>query len=526
MAIFYARLSTVCRAKGHSVVAAAAYRTGTRLLDERTETAHDFTRRRGVVSAGMLAPTGAEWALDLHRVWALAEKAEVRRNARTGRELVVALPVELTDAENAVLARRLGQDLVDAYGVAVLVAVHAPDARGDQRNRHVHLLFSTRAAAESGFGAKVRVLDDKTSGPVEAQAMRSRVAERINAALTRAGHAARVDPRTLAEQASDAADRADFAAVVALSRTPMRHQGRVATARARKGEGSVVVEENTRRAHGNAALFQWGTFRADQLRRAVAARGGRGAAAPRTVRRQELRNGLGPMGSIARAAGADADLLNAQARSREATARAERDAAEAYLDRLAREADRQAIAVRAYGVETSRLMRAVPTEHPMREARLPSGLLKKVEEAHAAFVRAEEEHEQRRRAKAQAEHATAVARRAAAEEDPQPPVWRPASKRQWAEHRRRQRASLAERLSIEEARGRQVAESASRLGETEARWCVAREELRETVRTAAENLRLSAREHSPKESLDAPATREEKPLDLPEKSVRRGRKWR
>ncbi len=100
----------------------------------------------------------------------------------------MALPAELTDAQNIGLAQCIGQDLVDRYAMAVLVAVHGPDDHGDDRNTHAHLLMSTRVAGPDGFEQKVRVLDDQKTGPIEAVAMRARIAARINAALENTGY--------------------------------------------------------------------------------------------------------------------------------------------------------------------------------------------------------------------------------------------------------------------------------------------------------------------------------------------------
>lgn len=486
MAIYYSRLSTVCRSKGHSVVAAAAYRAGIRLTDERTEQAHDFSKRRGVLSTTMLARGNVPWAVDIEKAWSLAERAEVRRNARTGRELIVALPAELSDHETGVLAHELGQDLVDVYGVAVLVAVHAADAHGDERNRHVHLLMSTRVVEEGGFGAKVRVLDDRTTGPLEAQAMRTRVADRINGALARAGRAMRVDARTLNEQASAAATRGDFDAVVALSRAPMRHQGRVATAMARRGEASPVVAANLQRASENVVAHGWGSQRAGQMRRALQARTARGAPAPRTSRHQELRKGLGAVGSMSRATGRDAELLNAQTRAQEEGVRAARDGVEAYLDAMSRVADQQAIALRAVGEEIRRGIENADALVASQQAA----------HVHALALRnaAEDEHALHRKAAAKAQHETARARGFEVDaEAAMPPVWQVMSRRKWADHRRRQRAETQRREHAEREAALIVRGSAKNL------------EKASQLFNAAEQLLQETRENAKKARCAAPA---------------------
>lgn len=266
MAIYYSRIATITRSRGQSAVAAAAYRCGGKLKDERLGRTHDYQRKGGVLDARMLAPTDSSWALDVAALWNMAEAVEVRCNARTARELIVALPAELPQTAQIELAHTIGQDLVDQYRVAVLVAVHAPDKAGDDRNVHAHLVMTTREVRADGLGPKTRVLDDKTTGPAEAERMRKRVAARINAALERAGVATTVDPRPLTVQAEAAAERGDLDAVVRLTRTPTRHQGVSATAAARKGRFSPVVYDNRNVRRDNRSVARHGRNLAKRYR--------------------------------------------------------------------------------------------------------------------------------------------------------------------------------------------------------------------------------------------------------------------
>ena len=266
MAIYYSRLSTLSRSRGQSAVAAAAYRCGGKLKDERLDRVHDYRRKGGVIDVRMLAPADAAWALDSSTLWNMAETVEVRCNARTARELIVALPAELSSDAQIELAHAIAQDLVDGYRVAVLVAVHAPDKGGDDRNTHAHLLMTTRVVLADGLGPKTRMLDDKTTGPVESERMRDGVASRINEALQRAGVNASVDPRPLAVQAEEAAERGDLDAVVRLTRAPTRHQGVSATAAARKGNYSPVVHDNRCVQRDNRAVALHGRGLANRYR--------------------------------------------------------------------------------------------------------------------------------------------------------------------------------------------------------------------------------------------------------------------
>lgn len=493
---------------------------GVRLHDERTDQAHDYSKRKGVLSAAMRAPTGASWALDLASVWSRAEQAEVRRNARTARELLVALPAELSEEQNRCLAHEIAQDLVDRYGVAALVAVHRPDVHGDQRNVHAHILMSTRVAGPDGFGSKVRVLDDKKTGPVEAEAMRARAAERINAALASAGHAAQVDPRRLRDQANDAADRGDFDAVIKLSRTPTLHRGKEASAMARRGLSSAVLVENAARRADNAAVSSWASKRAQTLGRAAQKRAVRCArrstpssVAP-TPRLRTLSKGLGPLDAITRATGADAELLNEQAALAHAAARAARDESEKYLDLLAREADRQAAELRAYFAQVRQWWPTAPlpaewTSRTRGIRPLSSSVLERAVAAQAAYRRSHQRHASVRRQAARAELRTAKARaEVERSETAKPSVLRPLSRRDWAEHRRRQRALLASVEGQERRAQTQVSELERHAAADHLEWTAAHGELLSALDVAHREKQRATRHRSVSAGVDSPALRE------------------
>ena len=60
MAIYSLRVQTLARSEGRSVVAAAAYRSGSSLADNRLAQDFDFSRKRhGVAHVAILAPENA-----------------------------------------------------------------------------------------------------------------------------------------------------------------------------------------------------------------------------------------------------------------------------------------------------------------------------------------------------------------------------------------------------------------------------------------------------------------------------------
>ncbi len=187
----------------------AAYRTGG-MVSDATGKVHDYTRKGGVAHAEIMLPEGvdAAWAQDRAALWNQAEAAEVRKNSRVAREWRVALPHELGDEERLALARGFAERIVDRYGVAADVAVHAPSRSGDQRNWHAHILCTTRAITNEGFGEKAAIEWSNANlakeglpyTSVQIREMRMIWEEVSNAALHEAGRSERIDHRSYATQ--------------------------------------------------------------------------------------------------------------------------------------------------------------------------------------------------------------------------------------------------------------------------------------------------------------------------------------
>ena len=236
MAIYSASVKTVSRGSGRSATAAAAYRNGEEITDERTGEVHDYRRRTGVEHVASFAPEGMA-PQPSAELWNRAEAAEVRKNARVAREVLVALPAELTPEQRRELAQGIAQALADRYGTAGTLAVHTPDREGDQRNHHAHILMTTRRLEPSGeLGEKTRELDDVKRGPQEVEWVRAMIEARTNHALERAGSAERVDRRSLVEQRAAALEAGELERAAELDRLPTIHEGPRVTAIRRECE--------------------------------------------------------------------------------------------------------------------------------------------------------------------------------------------------------------------------------------------------------------------------------------------------
>lgn len=206
-------MKPISRSSGRSAVAAAAYRAGVRLELERTGEVHDFTAKRGVVSAEIFLPEGmhADWALDREALWNAAENAEVRKDARVAREFEIALPHELDGDARHALVSEFAQLLADRYGVAVDAAIHEPNPTSDQRNHHAHVMVTTRKVGPWGLGEKSDlerenawlVANGKPTSHAQLRQIRQDWADVANVALQRAGLDIRIDHRSYEDRGID-----------------------------------------------------------------------------------------------------------------------------------------------------------------------------------------------------------------------------------------------------------------------------------------------------------------------------------
>jgi hypothetical protein len=228
LSIFHASMKTFSRRDGQSAVAASAYRSATRLWDERRGVAADYRGKGGVATSFIILPENApSWMAERSMLWNMAEWAEKRCNSVVAREWQVALPARLSAAARERIVRMFCHKLVERYGVAVDAAIHLPSTEGDERNHHAHILFTTRAVTPEGFGDKTRILDARKTGAAEVTHMRQEWAGIVNAALAEAGLKDRVDYRSHRDRGMDA--------------PPQIHEGVNARNAARRGEESNLI---------------------------------------------------------------------------------------------------------------------------------------------------------------------------------------------------------------------------------------------------------------------------------------------
>lgn len=271
MASYHLSVQIISRSAGQSSVAAAAYRAGERLKDERAGITHDYSRRRGVIYSGILVPPGAAPSLsDRSALWNEVERLEGRRDAQLAREINLALPHELDAGARRELLLNFVQEAFVSRGMVADVAVHEPVLeKGDHpHNHHAHILLTLRQATPSGLR---RVKTREWNSDKLLTHWRALWATCQNGALARAGLSIRVDHRTLEAQRNEALERGDGRAAASLSRTPEVHIGR--------SEPRQSSKQSRPRTDRNAEIltanFNRARERLDMWRRAYAHRLGR-----------------------------------------------------------------------------------------------------------------------------------------------------------------------------------------------------------------------------------------------------------
>jgi ATP-dependent exoDNAse (exonuclease V) alpha subunit len=233
MAIYHLSVKAISRSAGRSATAAAAYRAGCQITDERTGEVHDYTRKDGVIETGIAVPAESDWKPSRSELWNTAEAAERRKDACVAREHEVALPAELPPGQRYALVRYYAQDLAKRHGCAVDFAIHAP-TDADGLNWHAHILCTTREVSGQGLGQKCQREKAGQNRREGLEFERQHWAWMVNGFLERSRIDARVDHRSLKEQGID--------------REPTTHLGPVVTEMKRRGKQSEVLTRIEREA--------------------------------------------------------------------------------------------------------------------------------------------------------------------------------------------------------------------------------------------------------------------------------------
>ncbi len=197
MAIYHFSAKVIARSNGSSALASAAYRSASRLYDQRLDRHHDFTAKTGVVHSEVMTPDGVpEGFRERERLWNAVEAAEKRKDAQLAREIEFAIPRELDQAQGIELARDFVERELVARGMIADLNVHWDIGADGEARPHAHVMLTMRSVGEEGFGAKVR--EWNRTGLLEH--WRASWAAHVNERLAEFGIEARIDHRSFEEQ--------------------------------------------------------------------------------------------------------------------------------------------------------------------------------------------------------------------------------------------------------------------------------------------------------------------------------------
>ena len=166
MAIYHLSSQIFTRSKSQSAVCKAAYRSAEKLKDERLNRTFDYSKKDDLFYKEVMVCEGApERFKDRKTLWNEVELCEKRKDAQLSREILVALPRELSEEENIKLGKEYVKEEFVSNGMIADVCFH----RGHGKDQpHVHVMLTMREVSENGFGKESsRVEQETTSREME-----------------------------------------------------------------------------------------------------------------------------------------------------------------------------------------------------------------------------------------------------------------------------------------------------------------------------------------------------------------------
>jgi hypothetical protein len=147
MEVIHHRIKIIGRGSGRSAVAAAAYRSGEKLLNARDGMTHDYRRKSGVVFSRILLPGNAPREyFNRERLWNAVEEIEKAKNSQMAREIEFSLPTGIARSEQAEMCCGYVKACFVSQGMCADVAIHDKDGS----NPHAHVMLTMRSMDEGG----------------------------------------------------------------------------------------------------------------------------------------------------------------------------------------------------------------------------------------------------------------------------------------------------------------------------------------------------------------------------------------
>ena len=243
MAIYHFSAKIISRKNGSSSVGSSAYRSGEKLVDERTGITHDYRRKKGIVYSEILVPSNApSWAKERQKLWNEVEKIEKSKNSQLAREINIAIPREFNKELQIEFIKKYTEDNFVKNGMVADIAIHD----NKDGNPHAHIMLTMRAFDKEGewlgkqrkeyildkdgnkkYDKKTKTYKCKTvkttnwDNKENIEIWRENLGTAINSSLERIGVKEMVDHRSLEKQG--------------LERLPTKHEGYIVRAMEKRG---------------------------------------------------------------------------------------------------------------------------------------------------------------------------------------------------------------------------------------------------------------------------------------------------
>lgn len=146
MSLFYLTVRNINKGK-QSAIASASYRSGQSLYSERDNETKGYGKREVEPDSFILSPKHApEWVNNREMLWNEVEKVEKNWNSRLAREVLVALPRELSNEDQKSLLVEYVKENFTDNGMVADVSIH----RDKSENPHAHIMLTVRPFNEDG----------------------------------------------------------------------------------------------------------------------------------------------------------------------------------------------------------------------------------------------------------------------------------------------------------------------------------------------------------------------------------------
>ncbi len=170
MAIYMCSVKVIKRSEGKSIVAAAAYRSGEEIENQWDGITHNYTNKHYIEHTEIMLPDHAPCEYQSRsKLWNAVEMSEKSSTARLGKEVLLALPREMSLSEQVALVKDYVKRTFVDDGMCADIAIHNPPLRNDlgqpidynnhlltdpsqyiYPNPHAHILLTIRPISQSG----------------------------------------------------------------------------------------------------------------------------------------------------------------------------------------------------------------------------------------------------------------------------------------------------------------------------------------------------------------------------------------